>query len=386
MQLRRIMTGGTWVPEIDGLRFVAITSVILFHILGELKERTGHPIAFQARYDFFTRSIENGDRGVLLFFVISGYILARPFLRQHLLGGKPVALGAYYLRRVTRLEPPYILSLLIYTFAFWVLGAPIRSMLPHLAASMFYVHNLIYHAVSTISFVTWSLEIEIQFYLLAPLLGLIYLVRDSFLRRSALVVLILASGGVHLYLGGHPASIWNVTILNYIHYFLTGFLLADIVEGRQQQPYRSSAWDVVSLTVWPIVFLLPRYTATTAWLPILVVPVYLAAFYGPLSNWLFRRPTIALGGGMCYSLYLMHMLIISVVFKATKHLAVFQDLFINYSIQVVTLGAAIALFGTFYFVLIERPCMDPKWPQKLGKQIRAFWLCMRRESISKVWY
>lgn len=377
MQLRRIMTGGTWVPQIDGLRFVAIVSVVLFHLLGELLVRAGRPIAVQPRYELLTRFIGNGDRGVLLFFVISGYILARPFLRQHRLGGKRVALGAYYLRRVTRLEPPYILSLLMYTVAFWAFGAPLRSMLPHLAASAFYVHNLVYRSVSTINFVTWSLEVEIQFYILAPLLSLIYVVGNTLLRRWVLAALILASGAFNLYLSGDPASILHGTILNYLHYFLTGFLLADVIEGHQQQPYRSPAWDAVSFVVWPIIFFLPRYNATLAWLPILILPVYLAAFYGPASNWFFRRPFVALGGGMCYSLYLMHMLIISVVFKATRHFAVFHDLLVNYAIQVVTLGTAIALLGTLYFVLIERPCMDPQWPQKL-------WLRIRRVSHAPV--
>ena len=136
------MTSGSWIPQIDGLRFVAITSVLLFHILGQLSERTGHSIAIQPRYHLLTQLVGNGDRGVLLFFVISGYILARPFLRQHRMGGKRVALGAYYLRRVTRLEPPYILALLIYTTAFVGFGVPLQAMLPHLAASTFYLHGL----------------------------------------------------------------------------------------------------------------------------------------------------------------------------------------------------------------------------------------------------
>jgi peptidoglycan/LPS O-acetylase OafA/YrhL len=245
----------------------------------------------------------------------------------------------------------------------------LRPLLPHLAASLVYLHGLIYRTVSSISFVTWSLEIEIQFYILAPLLGMIYLLGNTSLRRSVLVALVLAGGAFSLYANSHDATIWHWTILGHIHYFLAGFLLADIVEGHQQADRRSFAWDAVALTCWIIIFLLPRDTATLAWLPFLILPAYLAAFYGPASKRLFSSPFVALGGGMCYSFYLLHMLIISVVFKATRHLAIYQDFLLNFTLQIVTLGSAIAVFGTLYYVLIERPCMDPQWPQKLWLSI-----------------
>jgi peptidoglycan/LPS O-acetylase OafA/YrhL len=365
LQLRRITTSGSWIPQIDGLRFIAFASVLLFHLFGQLEGRTGHPIAIQPRYFLLTRILGNGDRGVLLFFVISGYILARPFLREHRPDGKHVALGAYYLRRVTRLEPPYVLALLLYTVALRAFGVPLRYLLPHLAASVFYLHGLVYRTLSPIDFVTWSLEIEIQFYVLAPLLGMVYILRDTALRRSLLVAVILAGGGFSLYANGHEGTVWHWTILNFLHYFLAGFLLADVVDDRQKHPSRSIAWDAISLVGWPIVFLLPRTLGTLAWLPLLILPLYLAAFYGPISNRFFRIRFVALTGGMCYSFYLMHMLIISVVFRATRHLAVFNDFLVNYALQVTTLGSAIALFGTLYYVLIERPCMDPQWWRKV---------------------
>jgi peptidoglycan/LPS O-acetylase OafA/YrhL len=113
LQFRRVMTTGTWIPQIDGLRFIAILSVVLFHMMKELEQRTGHAIEIQPRYEFLAGLVSNGNRGVELFFVISGYIIARPFLRQYRLRGKPVNRGAYYLRRLTRLEPPYVLILLL---------------------------------------------------------------------------------------------------------------------------------------------------------------------------------------------------------------------------------------------------------------------------------
>ena len=51
--------------------------------------------------------------GVPLFFAISGMILGLPFARYWLLQGPKVSLRRYFLRRVTRLEPPYIASMLL---------------------------------------------------------------------------------------------------------------------------------------------------------------------------------------------------------------------------------------------------------------------------------
>jgi peptidoglycan/LPS O-acetylase OafA/YrhL len=61
----------------------------------------------------------------------------------------------------------------------------------------------------------------------------------------------------------------------------------------------------------------------------------------------------------------MHMLVISIAFKLTRRFILPSSLLFSYLIQIVLLGACIYLFCTAYFVLIERPCMDPNWPRKL---------------------
>jgi peptidoglycan/LPS O-acetylase OafA/YrhL len=369
LQLRRITTTGRWIPEIDGLRFIAIAAVLCFHMSGQTISRAGHIVATQGRYDLLLRLLGNGDRGVPLFFVISGYILARPFLREHLFDGRAVSLGSYFLRRITRLEPPYIISLLLYTVGFMVFpGTPLLTQLPHLLASVAYLHNLIYGSMSTINFVTWSLEIEVQFYILAPLLGMIYAVRNTLARRSIFLALILFCGSFHLFAHG----LWLSTIFNYGHFFLAGFLMADLMKDQSaqlDQPRRFLAWDAVSLACWLLVFLLPRVDATLQWLPFVILPAYLGAFYGPISNWFFRKPWVAITGGMCYSFYLMHMLTISIAFKATRHLIRFDDLLTNLLVQFLTLGSCIYIVGTLFFIFIERPCMDPEWPQKLWRRL-----------------
>ena len=129
-----------------------------------------------------------GFHGVDLFFVISGFILALPFAAHHLAGAPSVSLRKYYLRRLTRLEPPYFVSIfLLLALSIWIHRRAASAILPHLAASLAYLHNVIYGTQSTVIGVAWSLEIEVQFYLLVPLLTLVFAIRDSRLRRSLLM-------------------------------------------------------------------------------------------------------------------------------------------------------------------------------------------------------
>ena len=97
-----------FIPQIDGLRFVAIVMVLLFHI--NLFVTSKIPFAFSrpaADSWWLFRFLDSNRKGVLLFFVISGFILALPFAKAAREQGKPVELKRYYLRRLTRLEPPY---------------------------------------------------------------------------------------------------------------------------------------------------------------------------------------------------------------------------------------------------------------------------------------
>jgi peptidoglycan/LPS O-acetylase OafA/YrhL len=329
---------------------------LLAHTIGETLHRVGYlfPISHSPMLESV---LDRGGRGVPLFFAISGFILAQPFLRQHLLHGTPVSVKAFYKRRLTRLEPPYILSLLIYAAALGV-----RGKFPHLFSSLvvhiFYLHN--WTPFAPINFVTWSLEVEVQFYILAPILGLLYLIRPAVKRRGVMVGLIVASAAIATMLP-HSRISWNLP--GALQFFMAGFLLADLRAGRKESTI-SRKWDVIGVLAWIGVFALP-HDFVYAMSPLILL-AYLAVFNGPILRQIFRTEWIALTGGMCYSFYLMHMLVISTAFRFTQHLVV-SNFFATCLIQVVVLGVCIYLVCTAYYILIERPCMDPKWPQKLLK-------------------
>jgi peptidoglycan/LPS O-acetylase OafA/YrhL len=360
----RDSTSGQFIAEIDGLRFIAIFSVIMFHLNWFISSKTGRAEAA----DHFTAFLSNGHIGVQLFFVISGFVIALPFAKAHLLNGSRPRLGRYLLRRLTRLEPPYILNLL-FRFALLPLATPdtFGILFPHLLASMGYLHNIIYGRMSTINFVAWSLEIELQFYLLAPLIASIFLIRPKAGRRSLLVALIGLSSMAAFACHGMPR--FDLSILSSAHYFLAGFLLADIYLTEWNQiPVQSHRWDLVSILAWSAIVALPFHERVGLYL--LVIPVfaaYVAAFKGALSNRFFRQPLIYTIGGMCYTLYLYHYSVISAISRPLIAAGFFNRL--PPWLQVIAAGLvivpAVLLSGAIMFILVEKPCMKKDWHFKL---------------------
>jgi len=370
--LSRETSSGRFIPEMDGLRFVAIAMVVLFHLNGYLTAKASSPeYASAAHSDWLSHAALVGFHGVELFFVISGFILGLPFAAHHLAGTLPVSLPKYYLRRLTRLEPPYFVTVFALLALSLVMHKPVTALIPHLAASLCYMHNLIYAAPSSVLGVAWSLEIEVQFYLLVPLLTLLFAVRKRGWRRC---LLLAAITGILVaqtaYLPNHPRL--SLSILAYLQFFLAGFLLADVfLLDWRESPQRNVYWDFVALAGWPLLFAVLRSDTLSHWIfPYLLVLLYCAAFRGAWTNRFFSNSWITAIGGMCYSIYLIHYEVISAVARFTRHISESAPYWAHLLIQFLVVGSAIAVICCLYFALLERPCMRRDWPQRLWAAIR----------------
>ncbi|HEY5283878.1 MAG TPA: acyltransferase [Polyangia bacterium] len=368
-RLGRIVTPGRrLIPQIDGFRFVAIASVYFYHVahsltvIGATAEQPTAALSFLMNV---------GRYGVELFFVISGFVLALPFVRARLAGGKPVSLRAYYLRRLTRLEPPYIVLMLAH---FVLLVATHRfsgpELWPHLLAGLIYQHNQIYGGMNPVQGATWSLEVEVQFYMLTPLLACVFLLRNHWLRRLSLVALSVAMG-VSRYL----IMDWRyfASVLGQLHEFFAGYLLADIyVVGWNEAPGPSRAWDVIAMLGWIAIWPLVAYEQYFyAILPMVVLATYWGSMRGPLCRRVFGNSWIVVIGGMCYTIYLVHSAIILYAGWAGMRVAPmlgFTGAFVLWSIL---LTPVVLLLSALFFAYLERPCMNPRWPHLLLKRVRG---------------
>lgn len=152
-------------PEVDGLRALAVTSVVLYHAAFS----TGDGSIW----------LSGGYLGVDVFFVISGYLITLIVLREIDVGG--FSLQSFYRRRIRRIIPALLCVLAATTLASWFVLTPkaMYELSQSVVATLLFSQNILlwlqdgyWAEPSQLKPLlhTWSLAVEEQFYLLFPLL------------------------------------------------------------------------------------------------------------------------------------------------------------------------------------------------------------------------
>jgi peptidoglycan/LPS O-acetylase OafA/YrhL len=227
-KLKRTTSSTRYIPQIDGLRFLAISLVVVqMHITHYIDEKLFQNQLFPGYY--WRNFIMEGNNGVYLFFVISGFILSYPFAKSYLIKDSRISLGNYYLRRLIRLEPPYFICLtLAFIAQVWLINKySFTEAAPHYLSSAFYMHNFIYSNFSTVLPHAWTLEVEVQFYIIAPLLATIFFIRPHVLRWIIHGLIILLSIYYFYY---NWKGVGNV--FSCIFWFYGGIMLADFYVNK----------------------------------------------------------------------------------------------------------------------------------------------------------
>jgi peptidoglycan/LPS O-acetylase OafA/YrhL len=238
---------------VDGLRAVAACAVVITHT-AFLSGFNGHGFAGQ-----ITARL---DAGVALFFVISGFLLYRPFVAARLHGGRGPAVRRYARRRLLRIVPAYWLALTV--LAIWP-GLPLVHG-DHWWVYYGFLQNLRVEWSHGGIGAAWSLACEMQFYILLPIyaLGLAALLGRRAVRTqlgveyALLALLAAASIGIRAwaYLDDTPDTV-SQTILGTFFWFALGMGLA-LTSARWHDvpvPQRPGALRVVAerpLLPWAI--------------------------------------------------------------------------------------------------------------------------------------
>ena len=175
------MKTGTRLAGLDGLRGLAALAVFGVHYnqIVDVDVQVGP-------FDVY-RLLVNGEHGVALFFILSGLLLSQPFWKAILYGADWPKTGTYVLRRLARILPAYYLALtvLVVLTGYWRYAEAWSDIALHYG----FLFNYAEFAIFSINAPFWTLAVEVQFYVLLPLL---FLALRRLAPRNIIIALMLA--------------------------------------------------------------------------------------------------------------------------------------------------------------------------------------------------
>ncbi len=395
-QTHEVGIGGIgYLPGLNGLRAIAALSVFAVH-LQQMASLQGHvgPLDLD-------RWLTNGNTGVALFFVLSGFLLALPFLASSERGVAPPRMGAYFVRRITRILPAYYLCL----FALVAIDA-LRGQSPsinNLLSHLLFVYNINDWQILSFNDPFWTLAVEVQFYLLLPFLVLalrplprqviiaavVALAVATYLVNRELVGFLLERNQwpIHftlvwpfaVYISGPDSFVLTYSTLGHLTFFLIGVALAALYPtpaaiwnaGLDRASWTAEALFWLSAVTVFVILATPLDEALQVpfgrynWphVPILLALLILATPHTRLARAMLEwRPLWALGV-ISYGIYIFHYPILQAGDQLMRRLGL--DVTAHWRMFALTTLAATAIVSSISYLLIERPVM--RWARGAGR-------------------
>jgi peptidoglycan/LPS O-acetylase OafA/YrhL len=273
-------------PYIDGLRAIAVLSVVVYH---------GWKYSGDSGQTPLGRALQMGAHGVDLFFVLSGFCLAYPYLsRVRAQGFARFAPAVFAAKRITRIVPPYWLALMVCVLLglFGVLPAPPPPL--EILKQLVFLDGNIHFVAGQF----WTLPVEFRWYFLFPAALVAYV-------RAPRLVLAAAVAAYILYDHSRMAGIPDFGALPA---FLAGIWVADLQLKRSL--LQRLALPVFVLYGIMAFALEPNDTRQFYGVEPLGVGaalafVALAGTFKPL-RWLLSHPIFTKIGAASYGIYLLH--------------------------------------------------------------------------------
>jgi peptidoglycan/LPS O-acetylase OafA/YrhL len=226
----REVTAGERAHALDALRALAAFGVMLFHfwVYTEPLPPGASP------HTLGERLFESARWGLFLFFVLSGFLLYRPWVRAALAGRERPRVRRYLRLRAARIAPAYYLALAGAGLIALVGSAPPMRLPTHGTWPLFLVfgENFSDHSLNSLDSPMWTLPIEVSFYLVLPLLGLAALRLGKGRRRQAVVGAGLVAIGVAWAQLATGLWLQGAVLPQMIPFFAFGMMVAVAIEGR----------------------------------------------------------------------------------------------------------------------------------------------------------
>jgi peptidoglycan/LPS O-acetylase OafA/YrhL len=308
------------IPELDGLRAIAVILVLARHIFRPIQEAQPDWL-IALGYDF-SIPLVNGWVGVDLFFILSGFLISRHLIERTRRGDSQ-RVGSYLTARVLRIVPAYLavmVLVIVGAFPFFQPEIAMGSVLVHLLFLQDYLG-----ADIVVAF--WSLGVEEKFYILAPFIVCLAAKSISWGRYWLLILLVfmplmLRTGAM---ISGTQADSYAALFMNYrspFHLTFDGLAIGMLIAFIQVDGMRASERlrrIILTLSLAVIAMLMgsaPMMATITAF-DMTVQPLLIAAAFGGITWAMLNRPAereswlsarwMFVTAQLSYTLYLVHM-------------------------------------------------------------------------------
>jgi peptidoglycan/LPS O-acetylase OafA/YrhL len=310
--------GGERLQAVEYTRGVAAFMVMWFHFTFRLPEGA---LRASGLYGYL---------GVEAFFVISGFIIPYAMDLRHYRPGRDS--WTFIGRRIIRLEPPYVMSVLLILcvpylagLTPWFDGGMTAHDVYRAALHLFYL--VPWAGEDWFSAVYWSLAIEFQYYFLVLAAAPVLLYRKNLWPQRAFFLLVMAAG-----YGSDESRL----VFMYLPVFGFGFLQFLFMRRGM------ALWECLA---WAAAFAAVTYSQDGTW--VIGAVIALAALNAP---WPARCPPLLFLGTISYSLYLLHGAIGFSVDNILSRIAEFPP-----TLELLVQIAEALALATVFWWLIERP-------------------------------
>lgn len=211
------------IPVLDGLRAVAILIVVWYHFW---QQSWLMPIVGDFNLDWLPR---NGAILVDFMILLSGFCLFLPYAREMIYGETADGALRFYRKRIARIAPSYYISILIVLFCFalplgeYTSGTAFwKDFVPHL----FFVHNFFpeSHIYTHLNGALWTVAVEVQFYLLFPLLARFFQKKPVLTYASMVAIGLLSSDWISRHYDTLNQGMYVNHTLTFFSVFANGML------------------------------------------------------------------------------------------------------------------------------------------------------------------
>ncbi|CAI5447813.1 unnamed protein product [Caenorhabditis angaria] len=281
--------------DLQGIRGIAIISVLLFH--------------------FYPKYFPNGYLGVDQFFVLSGFLMCMLLTKS---SSKETSntkfIANFYWRRLKRILPLYFLIILISLFFLHTKLFPETAVELNISSAwraLFFVSNepksaeqdyfeMLSLAVDVFTH-TWSLSVEVQFYLIIPILFIF--AKNFSTKHQMFYLLFFGINSFIFYTMSTPTIAFN-SVFSRIWQFMCGMIVYLLIMQKQKEEFSPIFWTtfiwMLAIQFWPTE--LPAGFVR----PLLTFQTGILILISCTENPILSNPILTYIGDVSYSLYLIH--------------------------------------------------------------------------------